>query len=351
MQKQILPEINKQRGLEIGLYSIGDHITSDQSALSAKERLNQIIDLAVMAEQAGLDVFQLGESHQSQFVSQAHLTILAAIAVKTEKIKLSSGATIIGASDPVRVFEQAATIDLLSNERMELVCGRSARTGIFDLLGYSLNDYEELFEEKFDLLLEINRNEVVNWEGEFRKSLKDAHIIPRTERESKGLPIWRANAGSLDSVIQAAKAGVPLQIMQLRGSIDHYQTIIERYRQAGVEAGYVDLPVATAGFLLPKATTTEAIQTYIPRLERASELTQNQPFNQKDIDSIEDINSVINIGSPELIIEKLIAQYEHYKHDRFIAQIDFSGTTTDELKQIIDIMGTTIIPQVKKHTK
>lgn len=351
MKSQILPEINKQNGLEIGLYTIGDHIHSSKSKLTEKERLNQIVEMAKLSEQAGMDIFQLGESHQDHFVSQAHLTLLAAIAVQTKNIKLSTGATIIGVSDPIRVFEQAATIDLLSDERMELVCGRSARTGVFDLLGYSLSDYEELFEEKFNLLLEINKNETVDWEGEFRKPLNNAQVLPRPDRPSKGLPIWRANAGTLDSAIKAAKAGVPLQIMQLRGSIEKYKTIIDHYRTEAENNGFINLPVATAGFLLPKEATQSTINAYASHVNQGMELVQQSQFEMDEFTNVNDTNNVINIGSPEAIVEKILKQHENYHHDRYVAQIDFGGVTMDDIKEIIDIMGTKIIPEVKKYTK
>lgn len=351
MTVQQLPQINKASGLEIGLYSIGDFIQSTDVNLSAKERLNQIIEMAKLAEDAGLDVFQLGESHQEHFISQAHFSILSAIAAKTDRIKLATGATIIGTSDPVRIFEDAATIDLISNERFELVCGRSARTGLFDLLGYSLNDYEELFEEKFKLLLEINNNEIVNWEGEFRSPLNDAHIIPRPDRPSKGLPIWRANAGTLNSSLKAAEAGIPLFLMHLRGDINHYAEIIKQYRQKAEEVGHQQLPVATAGFLLPKGTTAEAIDVYYPRIATGMAMIGHSKFDSDEFNKEDLKDSVSNIGSPDYIIEKILKQHEAFNHDRYVAQIDFGGTTIEEIKETIDILGNKIVPEVKKYTK
>ena len=166
----IMPEIDKSKGLEFGLYTLGDHLPNPHTGqrIPASQRIKEIIETAEYAEQAGIDTFQIGESHQDYFASQAHLIILSAIAQATKQIKIASGSTIISTSDPVRVFEDASTIDLISGGRMEIIAGRASRVGLYDLLGYSLNDYEALFEEKFDLLLNINENEYVNWEGEFR---------------------------------------------------------------------------------------------------------------------------------------------------------------------------------------
>lgn len=335
--------------LEIGLYSIGDYIHSDQSPLTEKERLKQIVELAQLAEDAGLDIFQLGESHQENFVSQAHLAILAAIAVKTEMIKLSSGATIIGAADPVRVIETARTIDLLSDERMELVLGRSARMGIFELFGYSLNDYEEIFEEKFDLTLKLNQDKPVSWSGESRKALDQVDILPHSERPKSSLPIWRANSGTLSSALKAGQAGVPLHLMQLRGSVSHYQSVIDQYKQEGRHLGHGDLPVATAGFLMVKENSQDALKTYQPLIQQGMTQVNGMDFNQTAFENINDLDNVMMIGSPDLIVEKILHQYEAYGHCRFVGQIDFGGLAMDDIKETIDLLATKVIPQVKKH--
>src|SRR5690606_24983575 len=157
--------------------------------ISAQQRIHDIIDYAVLAEQAGVDFFSVGESHQEFFATQAHAVVLSAIAQATKKIKIASSSTIISTSDPVRVYEHFATLDLISNGRAELVAGRASRVGLFELLGYNLHNYEELFEEKFELLRLINENETVNWSGEFRAPLRDAQVLPRPVNGS--LPIWR----------------------------------------------------------------------------------------------------------------------------------------------------------------
>lgn len=195
--------IDPSKGLEFGIYTLGDHVPDPKTgkSTSPQERIQQIIEYAKLAEQAGLDFFSVGESHQNYFATQAHTVVLAAIAQATSKIKIGSTATIISTSDPVRVYEDFSTIDLISNGRAEIVAGRASRVGLFDLLGYNVHDYEELFEEKFDLLRLINEQEVVNWSGEFRAPLRNAKVIPRPLNGS--LPIWRAVGGSPASAVQA----------------------------------------------------------------------------------------------------------------------------------------------------
>ena len=224
--------IDPSKGLEFGIYTLGDHIADPHTGerITAQQRIHEIIELAKLAEQAGIDFFSVGESHQEYFTTQAHSVVLAAIAQATVKIKISSSSTIISTSDPVRVYEDFATIDLISNGRTEIIAGRASRVGLFDLLGYSLRDYEELFEEKFDLLLKINEEEVVNWNGEFRAPLKDAQILPRPLNGS--LPIWRAVGGPPASAIKAGRAGVPMYLAMLGGPASTFKYSIDAYRES-----------------------------------------------------------------------------------------------------------------------
>src|SRR5699024_5376667 len=199
---------DKGQGLEFGIYTLGDHLPNpnDGSRVSAKERVHEFIRYAQAAEQAGLDYFGLGESHQEFFASQAHAVILGAIAQATSTMRIGSSSTIISTSDPVRVYENFSTLDLLSTGRIELVAGRASRVGLFELLGYDLRDYEELYEEKLELLLQINREESVTWSGQFRAPLNEAEVIPRPIEDR--LRIWRAVGGAPGSAIKAGLAGV-----------------------------------------------------------------------------------------------------------------------------------------------
>src|SRR5690606_1860485 len=210
--------INPDNGIEFGIYTLGDHLPNPATGerISAQQRIHDIIDYAVLAEQAGVDFFSVGESHQKFFATQAHAVVLSAIAQATKKIKIASSSTIISTSDPVRVFENFATLDLISRGRAELVAGRASRVGLFELLGYDLRDYEELFEEKFELLQQINREQRVTWSGQFRAPLNDAEVLPRPAGES--LRIWRAVGGAPASAVKAGLAGVPMVMAHLGGT-------------------------------------------------------------------------------------------------------------------------------------
>src|SRR5699024_27593 len=224
--------IDPSQGLQFGVYSLGDHLPDPVAGtrVSAEERIREFIGYAEAAEDAGFDFVSLGESHQEYFAAQAHAVILGAIAQATKSIRIGSTSTILSTSDPVRVFENFATIDLISGGRAELVAGRASRVGLFELLGYDLRDYEELFEEKFDLLQKINQEREITWSGQFRAPLNNAEVLPRPAQES--LPIWRAVGGAPASAIKAGLAGVPMVMAHLGGTTSVFKTTVDSYRQA-----------------------------------------------------------------------------------------------------------------------
>jgi len=344
--------INKNDGLEFGIYTLGDHIKNPATGkrISAQQRLKEIIELAKLSEEAGLDFFSVGESHQEYFTTQAHSVVLAAIAQATEKIKIGSSSTIISTSDPVRVFEDFSTIDLISEGRTEIIAGRASRVGLFDLLGYDLNDYEELYEEKFDLLLQINEEEIVNWEGEFRAPLKNAEVLPRPTDGS--LPIWRAVGGPPASAIKAGFQGVPMFLAILGGPASTFKFSIDAYREALTRSGRNpnNFPVSTAGFFYAAETTQQAQKESYPHINLGMKSINGQEYPKQQFAQGADPRNVMNIGSPQEIIEKILYQHELFGHQRYIAQMDFGGVPFDKLMKNIELIGNDILPAIKKYT-
>jgi alkanesulfonate monooxygenase SsuD/methylene tetrahydromethanopterin reductase-like flavin-dependent oxidoreductase (luciferase family) len=344
--------IDPSKGLEFGLYTLGDHLPDPHigERISAQQRIHEIIELAKLAEQAGIDFFSVGESHQEYFTTQAHSVILAAIAQATEKIKLASSSTIISTLDPVRVYEDFATIDLISNGRTEIIAGRASRVGNFDILGYDVHDYEELFEEKFDLLLKLNEEEVVNWNGQFRAPLKNAKVIPRPK--TGWLPIWRAVGGPPASAIKAGKAGVPMFLATLGGPATSFKLSIDAYREAARSSGFdpSELPISTAGFFYVAETTQQALSELYPHINQGSQLINGQGYPKQHFAQGADTRDVMNVGSPQQIIEKILYQHELFDHQRYIAQMDFGGMSFDRLKKNIEWIGKEILPAIKKYT-
>ena len=344
--------IDQSKGLEFGLYTLGDHMPNPHTGerISAAQRLHEIIELAKLAEQAGIDFFSVGESHQEYFATQAHTVVLAAIAQATNTMKIGSSSSIISTSDPVRVYEDFATIDLLSKGRAEIVAGRASRIGLFELLGYDVRYYEELYEEKFQLLLKINQENVVNWSGQFRAPLKDASVIPRPQEGS--LPIWRAVGGHPASAIKAGHAGVPMFLATLGGPASSFKRSIDAYRDAAKSSGFdpAELPVATAGFFYAAETTQQAQEEYYPYINEGMKLSNGGGYPKEAFTLGADPHNVMNIGSPQQIIEKILYQHEVFGHQRYIGQMDFGGVPFEKLMKNIDLIGNEILPAIKKYT-
>ena len=344
--------IDQSKGLEFGLYTLGDHIPHPLTGerISAQQRIHEIIDLAKLAEDAGIDFFSVGESHQEYFTTQAHSVVLGAIAQATSNIKIASSSTIISTSDPVRVFEDFATLDLISKGRAEIVAGRASRIGLFELLGYNVRDYEELFEEKFELLLKISKEEVVNWSGQFRAPLNNARVIPRPQNGS--MPIWRAVGGHPASAIKAGRAGVPMFLATLGGPATSFKASIDAYRDAADSNGFDSstLPVATAGFFYAAETTQQAQNEIYPHVNQGMQLINGRGYPKQHFMQGADPHDVMNIGSPQQIIEKILYQHELFGHQRYIAQMDFGGVPYEKLVKNIELIGSEILPAIKKYT-
>lgn len=344
--------IDPRKGLEFGLYTLGDHLPNPATGerISAAQRIEEIIELAKLAEDVGINFFSVGESHQEYFTTQAHSVVLAAIAQATKKIKIASSSTIISTLDPVRVYEDFATIDLISKGRAEIIAGRASRVGNFELLGYDLKDYEGLFEEKLALLLQINEEEVVNWSGEFRAPLQNAKVLPRPVNGS--LPIWRAVGGHPSSAVKAGYAGVPIFLATLGGPVSIFKRTIDDYRHALQEAGFdpKEFPVATAGFFYLAETTQQAQRETYPSINEGMQHTNGRGYPKQHFAQGADKRNVMNIGSPQEVIEKILYQHEVYGHQRYIAQMDFGGIPFDKLRKNIELIGKEVLPAIRKYT-
>lgn len=261
--------IDKTKGMEFGLYSIGDHLLNPftGSKISAEQRIQELIETSKLADEAGLDVFAVGESHQTHFTTQAHTVILGAIAQATKSIKIASSATVLSVSDPVRVYEDFATLDLISKGRAEIVAGRGSRIGAYRLLGYDVHDYEELFEEKLELLMKINDEETVTWQGQFRAPLNNAMILPQPQNGH--LPIWRAVGGPPASAIKAGYAGIPMMLTTLGGPAANFKLAVDAYREAAQRSGFdsATLPIATTSLFYTAENTQDALREYYPHFD------------------------------------------------------------------------------------
>lgn len=341
----------KTKDFEIGIYTLGDYTenAADGIKVSEQQRIEEIIAAAKLADELGLDVFGLGESHQENFVSQAHTVILGAIARETKQIQLSSSASIVSTTDPVRLYEEFATIDLLSNGRAEIVGGRASRVGLFELLGYDLKDYEALFEEKFELLNQLNKNEPITWSGEFRAPLNEAVLYPKPLNGP--IPIWRAVGGPAASAMRAGAAGVPMMLATLGGPADLFNESIDAFRMYADHYNHGPLPVGVTALFHVADDKPSALRNFYPYVDLAFRSANGTGFSKPLFSQQTDKRAVMLIGTVDSIVEKILYQYDMYKHDRLLLQLDIGGMPFDMIKYQIETLANEIAPRVKAAIK
>lgn len=341
---------------ELGVLTFGE-LTTDLTTgtvPSPTDRMVETLEQARVAEQAGLDVFAVGEHHRSDFIASAPQMLLAAVAAQTSKIKLTSGVTVLSSADPVRVFQNFATLDLISDGRAEIIAGRGSYTESFPLFGYDLADYADLFREKLDLLLRIRAKNPVTWEGSgLRAPLRDADIAPRPVGE---LPIWVGVGGTLGSAARAGELGLPMALALLLGPLTQHQHPVDLYRQAAVDAGHsldsLRISINTHGFV--GTTSQGARDTVFPYFKRGMRENNHQRGVGFDIprhafDAQATPAAGLLVGSVQEIIDKLMAYHEAYGISRAIIQMGFGGVPQKEHLDAIELLGTEVAPVVRRE--
>jgi probable LLM family oxidoreductase len=345
----------KNNGFEIGIYTLAD-IGPDPltgHTVSPNQRVEDIIKAAQLADEAGLDVFGVGEHHRLDYAVSSPAVVLAAIARETKQIKLTSTTSVLSTLDPVRLFEDFATLDLLSNGRAEILAGRGAFIESFPLFGYSTNDYDELFTEHMDLLLQLNKNEKISWSGNFRSSLRGAEISPRPLQER--LPIWIGVGGTPESAVRAGKFGVGMALAILGGDPKRFKPLVDLYRQAGKETGHLPetLKVGVTGHTYIAETTQQAKDEFYPYYSNYWYYVNRQrgfgtKMSREEFEQMTNQNTALFVGSPEQIVEKVHRQYELFGHTRFLAQVDIGGLPFHKVAKNIELLATEVVPRIRK---
>lgn len=339
--------------MEIGVYTFGDLPSGQRGPLAAQQRLKEIVTAARLADEAGLSVFGVGEHHRSDYAVSAHTVVLGAIAAVTNRIRLSSAVTILSSADPVRVFEDFATLDLLSGGRAELMAGRGAFVESFPLFGFELEDYDSLYNEKLDLLLHLRQHERVTWQGRHRAVLHDAEVAPRPT--PGGLPIWIGAGGTPQSAVRAGQAGLPLNLANISSEPARFKPFIELYRETGLQAGHTaaDLKVAISGHLHVQRDSQQAMTDFFPHYTRY--LRHNLPqrdvswqVTQADYERLASPHGSLFVGGPAQIADKILYEHELFGHQRFLAQIDIGGMPFDKVAKGIELLATEVMPMVNK---
>lgn len=343
--------------MEIGVYTFGD-IGMDPTTgktISAKQRMHEVIELGKLADESGLDIFGVGEHHRLDYTVSSPAVVLSAIAQATKQIKLTSATTVLSTHDPVRVFEDFATLDVISNGRAEIIAGRGAFVESFPLFGYNLNDYDALFEENIKLLQQLNEEEVVTWEGQFRSSLKDAMIAPRPTQEK--LPIWIGVGGTPESAIRAGRLGTGIALAILGGDPMRFKPLVDLYYQAGLEAGHAreSLRVSVTGHTYISKETQQAKDEFYPYYTNYwsyvnKQRGMNTNISRADFEQMARPETALFVGSPQQIIEKILYQHELYGHERFIAQVDIGGQSYNSIAKVVEMLAIEVAPVVRRET-
>jgi probable LLM family oxidoreductase len=339
--------------MEIGVDSFASAMYGTNE-LSSVDAMEQLLDRVAFADDAGLDVFGIGEHHKKEFLDSATAVILAAAASRTKRIKLTSAVTVLSAADPVRVYQSFATLDLVSKGRAEMVVGRGSSVEAYPLFGFSLNDYDALFREKLDLLLNVRDNEFVTWSGRFRAALTEQPVYPRALQEK--LPVWLGVGGTPESFVRAGTLGLPLMVAVIGGETHRFRPLIDLYREAGNRAGFkpeqLKVGLHSPGYVA--ATNEEAVADYYPGYaELWTKLGRERgwpPVTKAQFDGLVAPKGVLVVGGPEQVAEKLI---RHSKAlggvDRFTFQMDNAGLTHAQLMSSIGLIGNKVIPLINSN--
>ena len=337
--------------MEIGLYTFAELSPDPQTGegITPQQRVRDLIEEIELADQLGLDVFGVGEHHRPDFVVSSPAVILGAAAARTEQIRLSSAVTVLSSDDPVRVFQDFATVDLLSGGRAEIMVGRGSFIESFPLFGYDLEDYDELFAEKLDLLLELRESETVTWSGRHRPALHEAGVYPRPVQDL--LPIWVAVGGTPRSIVRAASLGLPLALAIIGGSPERFVPLVELYRQAAAETGHPGLPVGINSHTYVADTAKQAADEFFPAyagmMNRIGRERGWPPMTRRQFDELRGLRGALVVGGPQEVVEKILFQHELFGHQRFLAQISVGHLPHAKAMRAIELLGTEVAPAVR----
>lgn len=338
--------------MEIGIDSFASAMYGS-NALSSEMAMEQLLDRIVAADEAGLDIFGIGEHHKKEFLDSVPAVILAAAASRTKNIRLTSAVTVLSTSDPVRVFQSFATLDIISKGRAEMVVGRGSAIEAYPLFGFDLNQYDALFKEKLDLLLRLREDEFITWSGKFRPALKNQPVYPRPLQGK--IPVWLGVGGTPESFVRAGMLGLPLMVAVIGGETERFRPLVDLYRKAGAEAGFspeqLKVGLHSPGYVAENDQVAEA-DYYPGYAELWTKLGRERgwpPVTRRQFDDLIAPKGVLVVGGPEKVAEKLIRHSEALGGvDRFTFQMDNAGLTHEQLMKSIGLIGTKVMPLVRR---
>jgi len=339
--------------MEIGIYTFAERTPDPVTGhlVSAEQRLRDLLEEIELAEQVGLDVFGVGEHHRPDYVVSSPAVVLAAAAARTSRIRLTSAVTVLSSDDPVRVFQDFATLDLLSSGRAEIMAGRGSFIESFPLFGYELDDYDELFEEKLDLLLALRKGERITWSGRHRAALSGLGVYPRPIQDP--LPIWIAVGGTPQSVIRAAKLGLPLALAIIGGAPERFVPLVELYRESARKAGHdlstLPISINSHGYIAEDSSRAadEAWPPYANVMGRIGRERGWPPPTRQRFEAERSPRGSLLVGDPDEVARKILFERQLFGHQRFLMQMSVGTMPHAKIMRSIELLGMVVAPAVR----
>ncbi len=335
--------------MEIGVYTFAD-LTSE---IGPEQRLRNLMEEIELADQVGLEIFGVGEHHRPDYGVSAPAVVLAAAAMRTKHIRLTSAVTVLSSDDPVRVFQEFATVDLLSGGRAEIMAGRGSFIESYPLFGYDLDEYDVLFSEKLDLLLKLRESERVTWSGTTRAPLANLGVYPRPVQQP--LPVWIAVGGTPQSVARAGTLGLPLALAIIGGQPERFVPLVDLYRESGRRAGHPPerLKVSINSHAFVAETSQQAADIFYPPyaevMTRVGRERGWPPTTRPQFDAMRAPSGALLVGSVQEVIDKIMFEHRLFRHDRFLAQMSLGGMPHAKVLRAIELLGTHVAPIVRRE--
>ncbi|MEH7417929.1 LLM class flavin-dependent oxidoreductase [Neobacillus drentensis] len=339
--------------MEIGISTFVETTPDVQTGevISHAERLREVVEEIILADEAGLDVFGVGEHHRKDYAASSPTLVLAAAAPQTKRIRLTSAVTVLSSDDPVRVFEDFATLDGLSNGRAEIMVGRGSFIESFPLFGYDLQDYDELFEEKLDLLLKLRASEKVSWSGKHRPAINNLGVYPRPVQNP--LPVWIGSGGTSDSVIRAGLLGLPLVLAIIGGRPVQFAPLVKLYKRAAEQAGHdaSKLTVASHSHGFIAEDTTTAADKFFPSTQQAMNVLGRERgwgyYDRSSFDAARSFEGALYVGDPETVAQKIIHLRKNVGITRFMLHVPVGSMPHGDVMRAIELLGREVAPRVR----
>jgi len=342
---------NMEIGISTFLEATPDPATG--AATSHAERLRRAVEEIALADQVGLDVYGIGEHHRADYAGSAPAVVLAAGAAVSKRIRLTSAVSVLSSDDPVRVYQAFSTLDGISGGRAEIMAGRGSFIESFPLFGYSLDDYDELFEEKLELLLAVRDAEKVTWRGGHRPAIPGLGVYPRSEQSP--LPVWIASGGNPESAVRAGTLGLPIAFAIIGGMPERFAPLVALYKQAAARAGHdpAGLRIATHSHGFVADTTEQAASSFFPPMQAQMNVIGRErgwpPYTRSAFDDARSLRGALYVGDPEYVAEKIVLLRRNLGADRFFLHVNVGTMPHREVLRAIELLGTRVAPIVRKE--